>query len=237
MEPPPATVAKTEINHPIQPATEPMQYRAIGVVPGRYLASEDQFTKGILLTTDGIPVDAVLLGKVMNYVRKHTQSDQDYLWVVYPRTRENPPGLHLQIVGVWGEVGIPQEGVIPDEFSIRGEILYHDPRLPPAEAYIVVKIRIQTPPSTEPEGKVRPRFFKLRLAGSLPSTGRATQDFWDLRVQRQGYHLVIVDGQRIGTVMRRPRPKRASSSRPSALTPASDEPPPPKPVRKRHIPS
>ncbi|WP_416673849.1 hypothetical protein [Egbenema bharatensis] len=87
---------------PIPPASEPMQYRAIGLVRGKYEASEEQFTRGNLLTDDGFSIGAVLLGRVMSLVKKHLDLEQPHLWVVYPRTREKGDSdLHVQIVGVW----------------------------------------------------------------------------------------------------------------------------------------
>jgi hypothetical protein len=87
---------------PIPPASEPMQYRAIGLIRGRYVASEEQFTRGEIVTDDGVQIGAVLLGRVMSLVKKHLDLEQSHLWVVYPRTREKGDGnLHVQIVGVW----------------------------------------------------------------------------------------------------------------------------------------
>jgi hypothetical protein len=86
---------------PIPPASEPMQYRAIGLVRGRYEPSDEQFTRGFLHTEDGTAIDAVLLGRVMSLVKKHVDLEQPHLWVVYPRTREKTVNLHVQIVGVW----------------------------------------------------------------------------------------------------------------------------------------
>ena len=87
--------------HPIPPASEPMQYRAIGTVRGRYTPSDDQFTRGSITADDGTLIDAVLLGRVMSLVRKHLDLAASHLWVVYPRTREKFQDLHVQIVGVW----------------------------------------------------------------------------------------------------------------------------------------
>jgi hypothetical protein len=86
---------------PIPPASEPMQYRAIGLVRGKYTPSEEQFTRGTLFTDDGTAIDAVLLGRVMSLVKKHLDLEQPHLWVVYPRTNEREYSLHVQIVGVW----------------------------------------------------------------------------------------------------------------------------------------
>lgn len=86
---------------PIPPPSEPKQYRAIGLVRGRYTPSDEQFTRGAMLTNEGTEVEAVLLGRVMSLVRNHLDLTQEHLWVVYPRTREMRQDLHVQIVGVW----------------------------------------------------------------------------------------------------------------------------------------
>lgn len=88
-------------HQPIPPASEPMQYRAIGLVRGKYTPSEEQFTRGFILTDDEVLIDAVLLGRVMSLVKKHINLEESHLWVVYPRTREKDLELHMQIVGVW----------------------------------------------------------------------------------------------------------------------------------------
>ncbi|MEB3231646.1 MAG: hypothetical protein VKJ64_11605, partial [Leptolyngbyaceae bacterium] len=86
---------------PIPPASEPMQYRAIGLIQGTYVPSEEQFTRGTLMTEDNQPIDAVLLGRVMSLVKKHVDLTIPHLWVVYPRTRPKNEHLHAQIVGIW----------------------------------------------------------------------------------------------------------------------------------------
>jgi hypothetical protein len=97
----PAEVAASGRQRPIPPPSEPKQYRAIGLVRGRYTASEEQFTRGEMTTSDGATVEAVLLGRVMSLVKNHLDLAEEHLWVVYPRTRELEQDLHLQIVGVW----------------------------------------------------------------------------------------------------------------------------------------
>ncbi|MBW4522918.1 MAG: hypothetical protein KME16_25040 [Scytolyngbya sp. HA4215-MV1] len=87
--------------HPIPPPSEPMQYRAIGLIRGRYTPSEEQFTRGELITSDNVSIEAVLLGRVMSLVKNHIDLTTDHLWVVYPRTREKQEDLHAQIVGIW----------------------------------------------------------------------------------------------------------------------------------------
>jgi hypothetical protein len=86
---------------PIPLPSEPLQYRAIGLVRGRYSPSSDQFTQGTLITSDGVELNAVLLGRIMSLVKNHLDLEQQHLWVVYPRTRQENDSLHIQIVGVW----------------------------------------------------------------------------------------------------------------------------------------
>ena len=92
-----------------------MQYRAIGLVRGRYHASSEQFTQGTLLTTDGVELNAVLLGRIMSLVKNHLDLEKEHLWVVYPRTRQENDTLHLQIVGVWEPENLAKQPTEEDD--------------------------------------------------------------------------------------------------------------------------
>lgn len=195
---------------PIPPPSEPKQYRAIGVVRGRYTSSGEEFTRGTLVTPDGIVYQAVLLGRVMSLVRNHIDLEKDHLWVVYPRTREGEKELHIQIVGVWEPETLkrqPEEssdaepapeshaveedvdpGVEDGYFSIRGEVVFHAPE----EQYAVVKIQ-QAPRKNSQKAKS----FKLGLQGNLDSA-KTVGYFWDLNVKLQDSALVIQDGTCVG---------------------------------------
>ncbi|MGF1512088.1 MAG: hypothetical protein ACFB5Z_00095 [Elainellaceae cyanobacterium] len=94
---------------PIPPASEPLQYRAIGLIRGVYQPSEEQFTRGNIMAEDDTSIDAVLLGRVMSLVKKHVDLAQPHLWVVYPRTRPNNNDLHAQIVGIWEPESLRQD--------------------------------------------------------------------------------------------------------------------------------
>jgi hypothetical protein len=204
-------------HHPIPPPSEPKQYRAIGLVAGRYQPSEEQFTRGNLVTPEGTAIDAVLLGKVMSLVKNHLSDDEEHLWVVYPRTRQKEKTLHVQIMGVWEpekltpaavdsspssseatapvsqESSPPQEQTEPEiqdgYFSIRGEVIFQSQD----EEYIVVKIK-QSPKDSE----TKPKFFKLQLEGTLP--GKAVGHFWDLHIKRQENSLRIEQGNDMGSI-------------------------------------
>jgi hypothetical protein len=217
---------------PIPPASEPMQYRAIGLVRGRYEPSDEQFTRGFLHTEDGTAIDAVLLGRVMSLVKKHVDLEQPHLWVVYPRTREKNTNLHVQIVGVWepeklnkvegSEVEGSEQPAGTEEAApsgsgqVEGDAAAIDS--PGHEdGYFSIRgevlfqsqedqrliVKIQQSPR---RGDSQGRAFKLNLEGAL--TGKAVGYFWDLQVQRQENLLVVQDGTMIGLV---PPKKRKDS--------------------------
>jgi hypothetical protein len=220
---------------PIPPASEPMQYRAIGLVRGRYEPSEEQFTRGFLHTEDGIAIDAVLLGRVMSLVKKHIDLEQPHLWVVYPRTREKNTNLHVQIVGVWEPEKLnkvePSEGEVPETEASEQTADAESDVQPSSEQ---VQETVTAPPGHEDgyfsirgevlfqsqedqrlivkiqqsprRGDSQGKAFKLNLEGAL--TGKAVGYFWDLHVQRQDNLLVVQDGTMIGLV---PPKKRKDS--------------------------
>jgi len=232
--------------HPIPPPSDPMQYRAIGLVRGRYLPSEERLTKGMLLVENDIQIDSVLLGRVMSLVKNHIDLEKEHLWVVYPRTREDH--LHLQVVGVWEPETLhrtPPEGseepvlepaeVDEEFFSIRGEVMF---QRVDQEA---VTMRIQQAPR-RPDDKAKA--FKIHLKGVLGD--RAVGYFWDVQVKREGDVLTIIQGTSIKRLPpKKPRKppfdkKRGGGGgarrfnrgeRPGGDRPPGDRPPTPRPQR------
>ncbi|WFN58345.1 hypothetical protein [Synechococcus sp. CCFWC 502] len=195
--------------HPISPVTEPLQYRAIGVVRGQYVPSDpEQLTRGLIRTDDGTEIDAVVLGRVLSLVRRHLDLERSHLWVVYPRCRE-AGALHLQMVGVWepstlsepdpeavpGAEEVPPADGLPegdDYFSVRGELIYTRPE----SKELVVKVR-QRP---RPDGS-RPQPFKLPLSGEVPL--EHLRHFVSLDLRRIGHHLQVEHFEVIGPVAQR----------------------------------
>jgi hypothetical protein len=179
--------------HPISPVTEPLQYRAIGVVRGHYVPTEaDQLTRGVIRTADGTEIEAVVLGRLLTLMRRHLDLAEAHLWVVYPRSRDQDQ-LHLQMVGVWepstlspgeeatGEGVTPPADALPegdDYFSVRGELIYTRPET----GDLVIKVR-QLP---RPDGS-RPVPFKLQLKGEVPL--EHLRHFVALDLRRRGQHL------------------------------------------------
>lgn len=209
------------LNHPIPPPSEELQYRAIGLIEGQYQPSEEQFTRGILRTAEGTELDAVLLGRVMNLVRKYLKTEGSYLWVVYPRTRQGSETLHVQIMGVWapeimGKPALAESAppLIPDYFSIRGEVVFQSQE----REVIIIKIR-----QAKKSLKGKDTSFKLRLIGTLPSKGVGY--FWDLNVQRQGPDLAIQTATVVANVQKPQRRKKPGRPTKPGSAPSTTEKP------------
>lgn len=214
-------IKTTGRSHPISPPSEPMQYRAIGLIRGRYIPSEEMLTRGTLLALDGTQLDSVVLGRVISLFKKHLDLTLDHLWVVYPRTREDSQHLHVQIAGVWNpeklhpshpnEADPPFIPVSVDQlkdgyFSIRGEIVFQSPET----HRVVVKIK-----QTSRKKDHSDNLFKLELFGEvLP---QALQRFWEFQVMRHGHKLMIQDGRCVGVIP----PRKRGDSPSDKLSPRS----------------
>jgi len=203
------TSAIKQVERPFPVPSEALQYRAIGLIRGRYIPEEDHITKGIIETDDGATIDAVLLGRVLSLVRKHLDLSREQLWVVYPRTRE-VGGMHAQIVGVWSPEGqVKQYGettaplpVTKSYFSVRGEVVFQSIE----DGYVLVKIRQQ-------KKKKKPsKAFKLRLDGNVPDNAR--NKFWDFEVRRDGDHLEVQSPRFVAIMPKSPPRGRGSLRRP-----------------------
>ena len=196
-------------NHPIPSVTDPLQYRAIGLVRGIYRPQDDDtFTRGALIDSKGNEIDSVVLGRVITLIRNHVPLEKPHLWVVYPRCRNNQ-NIHLQITGIW-EPSTLQKNLVDGEglnedssfkvdsddllegddyFSIRGELIFTKPE----EKELVIKIR-QKPRNLQK--KALP--FKVNLKGEVPIN--YLKHFISLDVRRVDYQLMVEDFQIIGPV-------------------------------------
>jgi len=216
---------------PIPPPSEPMQYRAIGLVRGRYrAASPEQFTQGLLQTPDGAEIDAVLLGRIMSLVKNHLDLEAEHLWVVYPRTRQESDKLHLQIVGVWEpeklaknlssqlpgsnrDENVSSKNISSESVSSETAINYVPSTEIPDGGFSVrgevvyhscdqnIVIKIKQAPRKSDD---LPKYFKLKLKGDLGP--RATGKFWDLQVKREADVLVVEKSQSIADLPKKRRP-------------------------------
>ncbi|MEH2369531.1 hypothetical protein [Nostoc sp.] len=216
---------------PIPPPSEPMQYRAIGLVRGRYHASSEQFTQGTLLTPDGVELNAVLLGRIMSLVKNHLDLEKEHLWVVYPRTRQENDTLHIQIVGVWEPENLAKNSTDEDEsdfelqelqtlddgLSENSELNTTAPR-PSSEVAdggfsvrgeVVYQsfdakslvVKIRQAPRKSTD---KPKYFKLKLRGVL--TTKAVGKFWDFQAKREADVLIVEKAEAIADLPKKRKP-------------------------------
>ncbi|MBN4001677.1 hypothetical protein [Nostoc sp. LPT] len=216
---------------PIPPPSEPMQYRAIGLVRGRYHASSEQFTQGTLLTADGVELNAVLLGRIMSLVKNHLDLKKEHLWVVYPRTRQENDTLHIQIVGVWEPENLAKNSTDEDEsdfelqelqtlddgLSENSELSTTAPK-PSSEVAdggfsvrgeVVYQsfdakslvVKIRQAPRKSTD---KPKYFKLKLRGVL--TTKAVGKFWDFQAKREADVLVVEKAEAIADLPKKRKP-------------------------------
>ncbi len=196
-------------NHPIPSVTDPLQYRAIGLVRGIYKPQDDEnFTRGSIIDSKGNEIDSVVLGRAITLIRKHVPLEKSHLWVVYPRCRNNQ-NLHLQITGIWepstlkknfiekdglnetSNLNLNSDDLLEgdDYFSIRGELIFTKPE----EKEVVIKIR-QKPRNQQK--KALP--FKVNLKGEVPINN--LKHFISLDVRRVDYQLLVEDFQIIAPI-------------------------------------
>tara|TARA_A100001388_G_C28523587_1_gene382204 strand:+ start:58 stop:651 length:594 start_codon:yes stop_codon:yes gene_type:complete len=89
------------LKNPIPKVTNKFQYRAIGIVNGKFLPhNSEQINRGYLTDSKGEKIETVILGRALSLLKKHIDLEKSYFWVVYPKNK-NTANLHLQVVGIW----------------------------------------------------------------------------------------------------------------------------------------
>lgn len=192
------------IKQPIPSPSHPRQYRAIGLIRGKYEISTEKINRGFLVDSQGQKIRVVLLQRVIGLIRKQLDLTKEHLWVVYPRTKIDTGELHLQIVGVWEPKTLAKNSQVHNlpnyhlqnkYFSIRGEVINVNPR----HQTVIVKIK------RKPQGKsAKPTFFKLKLHGVLPHNSE--KHFWDFDVHLEQDRLVIQKSTDLGSLNRQIKP-------------------------------
>ena len=162
------------IKSPIQQVTEKLQYRAIGIVNGKFIPhNSDQLNRGLLTDKKGETIETVVLGKALSLLKKHIDLEKDYFWVVYPKNK-NTQNLHLQVAGIWDPYQLndfPNDssktnisklleelGLKDNYFSVRGELVFVNTQ----KKEIVIKIC----PAIKSKN-LKNKNFKLVIKGEL----------------------------------------------------------------------
>ena len=191
------------LKNPIPQVTDPLQYRAIGIVNGKFTPNNsEQLNRGLITDNEGEKIETVVLGKALSLFKKHIDLNKNYYWVVYPKNK-NTQNLHLQVAGIWDPFqfnDLPnnsskinfskllEELDLKDNyFSVRGKLVFVNK--PKKE--IVIKIC-----STSKSKNQKNKNFKLNIKGELSL--EFLNNFVSLDVNRDGNSLKLLNYKVIG---------------------------------------
>ena len=89
------------LKNPIPQVTNQLQYRAIGIINGKFTPHDSEhLNRGFLIDNKGEKIETVVLGKALSLLKKHIDLKKSYYWIVYPKNK-NTQNLHLQVAGIW----------------------------------------------------------------------------------------------------------------------------------------
>ena len=186
------------LKNPIPKVTNQLQYRAIGIINGKFVPHDsNQLNRGFITDDKGGKIDSVVLGKALSLLKKHIDLKKSYFWVVYPKNK-NTQNLHLQVAGIWDPVQLNdlpknsskinfskllEELDLKDNyFSVRGELVFVNK----SKKEIVIKIC-----STSKLKNLKNKNFKLSIKGELSL--ELLNNFVSLDVNRDGNSLKLLN--------------------------------------------
>jgi len=89
------------LKNPIPQVTNQFQYRAIGIINGKFIPHDgEKLNRGFLIDNEDEKIETVVLGKALSLLKKHIDLKKSYYWIVYPKNK-NTQNLHLQVAGIW----------------------------------------------------------------------------------------------------------------------------------------
>ena len=162
------------IKSPIPKVVDKKQYRAIGIVCGIYKPHENNLlNKGVIEDSNGLKIDAVVLGKALPIIKKFINFEKQYYWIVYPRNK-NSNNIHLQIAGIWDPFNFKNSNedninkthdlllsldLKDNLFSIRGKLIFINIQ----EKELIIKIC----PSNQSKNLKKNKSFKVLIKGEI----------------------------------------------------------------------
>ena len=185
------------LKNPIPKVTNEMQYRAIGIVHGKFIPNENgQINRGFLTDNKGEKIETVVLGKALSLLKKHLDLKKNYYWIVYPKNK-NTQSLHLQVAGIWDPYQLNdlndtskinfskllEELDLKDNyFSVRGELVFVNTQ----KKEFVIKICCASKLRN-----LKNKNFKLVIKGELSL--ELLNNFVSLDVNRDGNSLELIN--------------------------------------------
>ena len=185
------------LKNPIPKVTNRLQYRAIGIVNGKFMPiNGQQLNRGFLTDNEGEKIETVILGKALSLFKKYIDLKKSYFWVVYPKNK-NTQNLHLQVAGIWDPYQLNdfqndssktnfskllEELNLKDNyFSVRGELVFVNTQ----KKEIVIKVC-----SAVKSKNFKNKNFKLVIKGDLSL--ELLHSFVSLDINREGNSLKLI---------------------------------------------
>jgi len=185
------------LKNPIPKVSNPLQYRAIGIINGKFTPKgNEQLNRGFLIDNKGEKIETVILGKALSLLKKHIDLKKSYYWIVYPKNK-NTQNLHIQVAGIWDPYQLNdfpndssktnfskllEELDLKDNyFSVRGELVFVNTQ----KKEIVIKIC-----SAMNSKNLKNKNFKLVIKGELSL--ELLHSFVSLDINRDGNSLKLI---------------------------------------------
>ena len=186
------------LKNPIPQVTNQLQFRAIGIINGKFTPHHsEQLNRGLLIDDKGEKIETVVLGKALSLLKKHIDLNKSYYWVVYPKNK-NTQNLHLQVAGIWDPYKLNdfpnnssktnfskllEELELEDNyFSVRGELVFVNTK----KKEFVIKIC-----SDSKLKNLKNKNFKLVIKGELSL--QLLNCFVSLDINRDGNALKLIN--------------------------------------------
>ena len=184
------------LKNPIPKVTNKLQYRAIGIINGKFTPNKNnQLNRGYLIDSKGEKIETVVLGKALSLLKKHINLEKSYFWIVYPKNK-NTQNLHLQVAGIWDPYQLndfPNDSsktnfskllkeldLKDNYFSIRGELVFVNTQKKEIVIKICSALKLQNSKNKN---------FKLVIKGELSL--ELLNSFVSLDVIRDGNSLEL----------------------------------------------
>ncbi|WP_288262035.1 hypothetical protein [uncultured Prochlorococcus sp.] len=186
------------LKNPIPKVTNELQYRAIGIVKGKFIPNDiEQLNRGYLTDNKGEKIETVVLGKALSLLKKHIDLKKSYFWIVYPKNK-NTQSLHFQVAGIWDPFQLndfPNDSsktnfskllneldLKDNYFSVRGELVFVNTQ----KKEVVIKIC-----SVSKLKNLKNKNFKLVIKGEL--SHELLNSFLSLDLIRDGNSLKLLN--------------------------------------------
>jgi hypothetical protein len=185
------------LKNPIPKVANKLQYRAIGIVNGKFIPHDsNQINRGFLTDNKGEKIETVILGKALSLLKNHIDLKKSYFWVVYPKNK-NTQNLHLQVAGIWDPYQLNdfttnssetnfskllEELNLKDNyFSVRGKLVFVNTQKKEFVMKISCASKLQNSKNKD---------FKLVIKGELSL--ELLNSFISLDLNRDGNYLTLL---------------------------------------------